>query len=88
MPLQGSTTRLKAAVLLFHFALTRRLQSTVNLSAFVLFSSQGCEALAAEQQVVGSYRTRALEVCVEPKTKKTAATALRTPFMQCLSKKV
>lgn len=41
MLLQGSTARLKAAVLLFHFALTRRLQTTVNLSVFVLFSSQG-----------------------------------------------
>lgn len=41
MLLQGSTARLKAAVLLFHFALTRRLQTTDNLSVFVLFSSQG-----------------------------------------------
>lgn len=41
MPLQGSTARLKAAVLLFHSALTGRLQTTVNLSVFVLVSSQG-----------------------------------------------
>lgn len=64
MLLRGLAARLKAALLFFHFALTRRLQTTVNLSVFVLFSSpRGRGALDEEQQVVGSYRTRSLEVC-------------------------
>lgn len=85
MLLRGSTARLKAAVLFFHFALTRRLQTTVNLSVFVLFSSQGLRSVvwrAAGSGIVSQQRAGGLYGTVEGRSLYTV------PSLQavCLSK--